>query len=146
MPVIRETLFNKSQTGKRMHKIIYDFYGDLGDMAKWPIQKFFDYVKNIPYQRDKHGTEIIARPRILISEFFQMDCKKKAILISSWLRANKIPYRLLAVSEIPSGRIHHVFPQGYFGDKWENVDATYSKFYLFQKKPKLTKVEILRGD
>lgn len=127
-----------------MHKIIRDFHGDLGSMANWPIQKFFDFVKNIPYLRDKVGTEIVARPKILFSEFFQMDCKKKAILISSWLRANKIPYRLLAVSEIPSGRIHHVFPQGYFNEKWENVDATYPKFYLFQKKPRLTKVEILK--
>lgn len=128
-----------------MHQVISSFYSDLGEMVNWSLPRFFDFVKKIPYERDKHGTEILARPLVLFSEFSSMDCKKKAILIASWLKANGIPYRLLAVSEIPTGKIHHVFPQAFINNKWENVDATYSRYFLFQKKPKITKVEILRA-
>jgi hypothetical protein len=62
----------------------------------------------------------------------------------SWLKQNAIPARALAVSEMPNKKIHHVFPQGLIGGRWRNIDATYSKYKLFAKKPRVTYAEILK--
>lgn len=112
-------------------------------MASRPLPEYFGYVKRLPYLRDMRGTETVARPRLLLTEFPALDCKKKAILIAAWCKANGIPYRFIACSERPDKRIHHVFPQALMGQRWRNLDATYAKYKLFQKKPRLTRAEVL---
>lgn len=127
-----------------MYRMVEQFHGDIGGMAGRPLAEFFGYVKQLPYQRDKRGSETVARPALLLSEFLALDCKKKAILIAAWCKANGIPYRFIACSERPDKMIHHVFPQAAIGKKWRNLDATYSKYRLFQKKPGLTRAEVLK--
>ena len=127
-----------------MYRFVERFHRDLGKLASMPLAEFFDYVKKIPYRRDRRGVETVARPGLLLKEFPALDCKKKAILICAWARCNGIPYRLVACSERPDKKIHHVFPQIKEADRVRNVDATYPKYRLFQNKSRLTRAEVLK--
>jgi len=127
-----------------MYRMVEQFAGDIGDLASLPLSDYFDQVKRKPYARDVKGSETVARPSLLLSEFLRLDCKKKAILIAAWLKKNGVPYRFIACSENPDGKIHHVFPQGKIGGAWRNLDATYAKYNLFDKKPRLTRAEVLK--
>jgi len=117
---------------------------DLGGLAKMPLPSFFDKVRSIPYKRDIKGRETVARPSLLLKEFPALDCKKKAILMGAWCLANEIPFRFIAVSENPSRRFHHVFLLANFFGQWRPIDATYPHYKLFEKKPRVTRWEILK--
>lgn len=117
-------------------------YPDLGPLSQFTLSEFFDYVRMIPYRRDPRGTEITARPEILLGSFPALDCKKKAILCGAYLQANGIPHRFIACSQRADRKIHHVFTQAKIGDDWKNVDPTYAKYRLFEPKT-LTKAEVL---
>lgn len=128
-----------------MYRLVIQFADDLGELAGLPLTRFYDRVKRIPYQRDPKGRETIARPSLLLNEFPSLDCKKKAILMGAYFLKNKKPFRFVAVSEIPSRRIHHVFVQVFLRGAWRNVDATYSKYKLFEPKPRITRSEVLKA-
>lgn len=140
----RSTLWNKTQTARAMYSLVIRFATDLGSYGKLSLQDFFDVVRKIPYLRDTKGSEVVARPRLIFSEFPAIDCKKKAILMASWMEINKIPWRFISTSMRKDKRIHHVFAQGFINGEWKNVDPTYSYFRLFQPKVGITKTEILK--
>lgn len=155
--LVRQTpLVNKEQTGKEMHRLIRNYHKDLKDMylndsgkarkmSKVSLSCFFDFVKNIPYVQDIPPIEIIKRPKIIIGDSKKgvgADCKKKAILISSFLVINGCPYRLIASSSRKDKRIHHVFPQGQVNGEWINLDATYRIFRIGEQK-RITKAELI---
>ena len=152
----REKLTNKSQTAKKMYRLIDLFNGDINQMTvidagrkreirKMNLPQFFDLVRRIRYRRDTKPIEVISRPsHILNLSRLGMDCKKKAILISSFLKSRGIPFRLIGSSNRPNKRIHHVFPQAFFNGEWRNVDATYSHYNLFEPKA-VTNVEVLQS-
>lgn len=117
---------------------------DLGELAKMPLPSFFNKVRSIPYKRDIKGRETVARPSLLLKEFPALDCKKKAILMGAWCHANGVPFRFIAVSENPSRRFHHVFLLAKIGNQWRPIDATYPHYKLFEKKPRVTRWEILK--
>lgn len=140
----------KELTAKEMYSLVENFYTDLGKYASYPFPVWFDIVKNIPYINDDEllgapGNEITARPYYLLNnEFFEkLDCKKKAILIASWAKANNIPYRFIAVAEYPNRDIHHVFPQFKLNDFWVNMDATLGNYSIGMSKPEVVKAEEL---
>lgn len=139
-------LTSKEQTGRAMYRMVEIGFagGDLSGAAKLPLPSFFDRVRRIPYRRDQKGREVVARPRILLSEFSALDCKKKAILMASWFRAHGIPFRFLAVSENPSRKFHHVYVIAKVAGKWRPVDATYSHYRLFEPKTRVTRSQVLR--
>ncbi len=148
-------LFSKDQTGREMNRLIDLYSGDLRKIkvrhgnrlipfSSLPIDRAFDIVRRIPYRRDSKPIEVVARPRtILKNRSIGVDCKKKAIILGSYLRERKLPYRLIASSRLPNRRIHHVFPQVLIGGQWLNYDATYSHYRPFQTK-KITRMEVLR--
>lgn len=150
-----KTLRSKDETGEEMHRLIEKYNTDLDGVkvikngTKIPfsalsIPDVYEFVKRIPYRKDVSPVEVVARPRtILRNRGAGMDCKKKAIIIASYLKNRGIPYRLIASSRKPNGRIHHVFPQMGFGKTWMNLDATYSHYRPFQPK-KLTRAEVLK--
>jgi hypothetical protein len=145
------SLDSKDQTGKEMYRLIDNYSGDLHNIkvngspiSELNLFDFFNFVKNIPYRRDIKGIEVVSRPgKIVQHKNTGMDCKKKSILISSYLKKRGIPFRLIASSKRPDKRIHHVFPQMKIDDKWYNMDATYSDYKPLQLKT-LTKAEVLR--
>ncbi len=127
-----------------MYSLVRAFASDLGPLARLPLPQFFDVVRKLPYVRDIRGSEVVARPALILKEFPAIDCKKKAILIASYLQLNGIPFRFVASSIRKDKRIHHVFTQGNFSGEWRNVDPTYRHYRLFEPKPGLTKTEILQ--
>lgn len=149
-------LHNKNQTGKEMHRLISKYSSDLDNVklrrgnqlvpfSFLPMDEAFNFVKNIPYRRDLKPIEVVARPgKIMLNRGVGMDCKKKAILLASYFRQRGIPWRLIASSRLPSGRIHHVFPQMCFCGTWLNFDATYPHYVPFARKGNITRAEVLQ--
>ena len=146
----RSRLYSKNQTGRAMHQMIDKYYGDMYTtsgltpaLSTLTIDQAFDQIRKIPYRQDTTPIEVVARPAIsLRHKDIGIDCKKKSILMASYLKSRGIPYRLIASSNKPSCRIHHVFPQMRFGNTWLNLDATYPKYRPFQEKV-LTHAEVL---
>lgn len=140
----RTTLWDKSQTARAMYGLVRAFASDLGATSKKSLPEYFDLVRRIPYLRDVKGHEVVARPALILKEFPAIDCKKKAILIASYLQLNGIPWRFVASSVRKDRRVHHVFTQAQINGEWRNVDPTYSHFKLFEPKRGLTKIEVLQ--
>lgn len=156
MAIVKEyPLFDKKQTGKAMHWLIDQYNGDLDKiriikgrrympLSKLNVKDFFNFVRKISYRKDQSPREYVARPAIILrNKKIGMDCKKKAILIGSYLKRNKIPYRLIASSRKRNKKIHHVFPQMKLGNDWVNMDATYKHYKPFEPKF-VTKFEVLK--
>jgi hypothetical protein len=149
-----DDLLSKDQTGHEMYRIINNYSADLNDvfvkrngklipLSNLSILEMFDVVRKIPYRRDIHNIEVVARPiKILASSPAGMDCKKKSILMSSFCKENKIPFRLIASSRRPDRKVHHVFPQGFLSGMYRNLDATYPHYKPFEDK-QVTAAEVL---
>lgn len=154
MKIRQYDLFHRSQTAKEMYRLIEKYWTDLKRFSvtvnkrKIPLsdlsmQQFFDFVRRIPYQKDMKPIEVIARPKHLLSQAMAgLDCKKKSILIGSFLRGNNFNYRLIGSSNKKNKNIHHVFPQVYKDKTWKNLDATYPQYRMFQNK-RVTAYEVL---
>ncbi len=150
----KQRLYEKDQTGRNMHFLINRYYNDLKKMftikngrrvpvLNLSLKDFFNLVRGIKYRKDIKPVEVISRPKHIINHRkMGMDCKKKAILIASFLKYKNYPYRLIASSRKPNGRIHHVFPQVALNGEWLNVDATYPHYKIFEPK-EITKAEVL---
>lgn len=150
----RRALYTKDQTARRMYQLIDRFYNDLKKfkvrkgnkfvpLPSLTVREFFYIVRSIPYRQDEKPIEIVSRPlHILRHRYLGMDCKKKGILLGSFLRLKKVPFRLIGSSKKKSGRIHHVYPQILINGQWRNYDATYNNYRPFQKKM-VTRYEVL---
>lgn len=144
-------LDTKDQTGKEMYRLIEQYSGDIDHirvkgkpLSSLNLFDYFNYVKNIPYRKDVKGIEVVSRPsKIIDNKNVGMDCKKKSILISAYLKNRGIPFRLIASSKRPDKRIHHVFPQMKIDGKWLNMDATYKDYKPLELKT-VTKAEVLQ--
>ncbi len=133
-----------SRTAREMKRSA-EHWKDLGVLASWDLESFFDYVRKIRYIDDpnilKNG-EIVARPKYLLS-VPALDCKKKAVLMASWANANKKPYKFIAVSDRSDGELHHVFTIIKDGSTWLVADPTYRSYFLGEPKVGLTKIKVL---
>ena len=146
MRVGKERLYNKTQTARGMYDLINRYYKDLKNytirrtgrlvpLTSLTIEEFFYFVRSIPYRKDISPVEVIARPRHIIrGRMSGLDCKKKAILMGSFLKGKGIKYRLMSSSRKPNGKIHHVFPQVKTSNGYLNLDATYSHYLPLQPK------------
>lgn len=145
------TLNSKDQTGAEMYRLIDQYSGDLDriqlngkPLSSLKLFEFFNLVKNIPYRKDIPAIEVVSRPeKIIRNRCNGMDCKKKSILIASYLKNRGIPFRLIASSKRPDKRIHHVFPQAELSGIWYNLDATYKHYKPLELK-QLTAAEVLK--
>lgn len=131
----------KELTGRYMYHYAEKFCGDLGGLRALPFPAWYDRVKSIPYRSDDElfpeeagrVVEVVARPALLLSRrvFPALDCKKKSILCGAWAAANRRPFAFLAVSEIPSREVHHVFPViDYDGRGFRTADATFPQYKI----------------
>ncbi len=137
-----------------MYNLVEKFYRDLEKffvrvhgrtvpVSKMSIVQYHDMVRTLPYRQDTKPIEVVARPKHLFRHRrMGLDCKKKGILVGSYLRLKGIPYRFVGSSNKKNGRIHHVFPQAFISGQWKNIDATYPHYKPFTKK-KVTNCEIL---
>lgn len=141
-------LDSKYRTVQEIKKAVNAYYTDLRlfpGLAKMSIRQFYDYVKRIPYTRDIKDVEIVSRPKYLLTLFRSLDCKKKAILMGSFMRMKhgQGSYRFVLSSNRPDGQIGHIFTQINCGNRWTNADATYSHNVIGSKK-KVTNFEIIK--
>lgn len=136
-----------------MYQFAENFSSDLGGLACYPFPDFFSRVAEIPYQSDDDLfadvpgiVEVNARPALLLNRriFPALDCKKKAILIGAWAHANGVPFRFLAVSEMPDQVVHHVFADVDLGDGWKTADATLPHYRIGQAFPLTFATELQR--
>ena len=150
MVEIREPLRDKTQTGDTMYGLVERYAGDLDlieidgrPASALPLDTWFDFVRKIPYRKDKRPVEVISRPlHIVTNRHLGMDCKKKAIALASWAKVNRVPYRFVASSRRPDRKLHHVFPQINLSGTWDNYDATYRHYQPRQSKT-VTAAEVL---
>lgn len=155
MVISATRLSSKDQTGEAMNRLINRYHKDVDKIfvrrgnrlvpfSSLPLWEAFRIVGKMPYKRDKKPIEIIQRP-VIVARGSQngIDCKKKAILLASYLKRRNIPYRLIASSRKRNKRIHHVFPQMGIRDQWLNMDATYSHNRPFERKM-VTRAEVLQ--
>ena len=133
-------LFSHDQTGRKMYKWVRLFYADLGGLLDYSLYDFFNLVSNIKFVEDLPEFELLARPEILLKYFSAMDCKKKSLLIASWLHGQDppVPFRFVAISENPEEpqEPHHVFTQALLSphsgspDIWVNIDNFWVNFII----------------
>lgn len=156
----REALFDKLQTSNAIKNLVSKYAEDLNSvfvddnkektpLSKLSITDFFNVVKNIPYRKDIKPIEVISRPfHILNHRALGMDCKKKSVLVASYFKLRKIPYRFIGSSRRPDKKIHHIFvqartlPDETLTKEYHNYDATYSNYTPDQEK-KVTAFEVL---
>lgn len=143
------------QTGREMYSLTRRFYHDLDripasyngrstTLARVPLIPFYNYVRAIPYRQDVEPVEVVSRPLYIVQySGLGMDCKKKAILLGSYLRIHDMPMRYIATSTRPDREIHHVLPQLLVDGNWMNLDATYPHMKPFQAM-EVTDFEVLR--
>lgn len=142
--IVITPLRDRVQSGREIAWLAKNFWPDLDRYGylDLPLGSYYDIVKKIPYEEDV-GNEVVSRPMFLLDKtyFPALDCKKKAVLMASFLEAHGDPWRLVTNSELDNGEIHHIFPQTEIDGEWYNVDATYPEYELYQAKPETTNAE-----
>jgi hypothetical protein len=141
-------LKSKYQTVKEIRYAVDNYADDLKlfpRLLNMDLPNFFNYVKMIPYTRDVKNSEIVSRPKFILTLFPSLDCKKKSILMGSFMRLKHGPesYRFCLSSNRPDGNIGHIFTQVFANGAWINADATYAHNRLGAKK-KVTNFEIVK--
>jgi len=152
-----EPLKNRLQTARRIKHLCEQFYLDLNlifvvknnkqiPLSKLTLAEYFDFVKNIPYRKDPSPREIVARPYYIIKHrALGADCKKKGVLICSFLRLKNYKYRAIGSSTRPDAVISHIYFELFdpTAKEWKPVDATYKHYHLFEKKQETAR-EVLK--
>lgn len=153
MKVSYVDLLNKNQTGNEMYRIVEKYHDDLKNImvvyrskrkpfSDLTITDAFDVIKMIPYKQDSPPIELLSRPKYIGQNSTGADCKKKSILMGSYLKVNNLPYRFVAVSTMPDRKFHHVFTQTNIDGSWLNLDPTYPDAIPFEQK-NVTAYEVL---
>jgi hypothetical protein len=149
-----QPLKNRKQTSDEIKYLVRTYCNDLDiikvpvhgalvPLSAFPFQRYYDFIRQLRYERDHEPVEQVGRPAWIMERRIDgMDCKKKAVMIASWLQIHGIPFRLVGTSRRGDREIHHIFPQAKFNGEWVNVDATYSNYRIGQIKH-VTAKEIL---
>ena len=139
-------LTDPRQTAREMARICTTYAGDLGELAKMPLPRFFDLVRKLPYMPDPQHAETLSRPRYLLQKDYSFrDCDDKAILVGSWCYLNGHPFGFYASSIKPGGQLHHVWTVAQINGKNVVIDPTYSHHKLGElpKREQITRIEKL---
>lgn len=139
-------LTDPRQTAKEMARICTQYAGDLGELAKMPLPRFFDLVRKLPYMPDPQNAETLSRPRYLLEKDYSFrDCDDKAILMGAWCYLNGHPFGFYASSVKPSRQLHHVWTVAKINGKTVILDPTYSHHKLGElpRRERITRIEKL---
>jgi len=119
-----------------MHKMVAKHYQDMAPWASLSLIEIFDKIKNLPFNPDPDGLELIKRPIYTMKQIGPGgDCDDKAIAFASWAVLNSLKYNFLGVGrKVPGKRygkndkilLTHVFPIVKLDNQWIIADATYS--------------------
>jgi hypothetical protein len=140
----QEPLIDKKQTAEKIKSLVKKYADDLKiitleeydtTLDNLTIEEYFDFVKSIPYRKDTTPVEVVSRPYYICKyKYLGMDCKKKAVLMASWCACNNIKYRFIGSSKRPDKKVHHIYVQAFLDSRWENIDATYDYYSLYEPK------------
>lgn len=139
-------LTDPRQTAKEMARICTQYAGDLGELAKMPLPRFFDLVRKLPYMPDPQNAETLSRPRYLLEKDYAFrDCDDKAILMGAWCYLNGHPFGFYASSVKPSRQLHHVWTVAKINGKTVILDPTYRHHKLGElpRRERITRIEKL---
>lgn len=121
---VRSSVF---ETGRLMRRIATAFSGDVRAHVDESPHRFFERVRDIPYQADPDGMEFLQRPAITLANGGPGgDCDDKSIVLGAFFHENRIPYHFIAASRSATGPLHHVWVLAKIDRKWENFDCTYA--------------------
>jgi hypothetical protein len=98
----------------------------------WPLQKIYNYVRDLPYIKDPENVpisggdslELLKRPDLTILTNGG-DCDDKAILLAAILKRKKVPFRMAVTSVTADKEFHHIYPEIFLEGRWLAFDATY---------------------
>lgn len=129
-----------------MERIVKSYHRDIEPLNTMNILDFFNFVRAIPYKED-FNDEILDRPRNLLKpEIWEgLDCKKKSILMASYLHNRGLKWSFIAVSEAIGRPIHHVYCLLKYGNKFFPLDATYENSSFLKINP-VFEAEIIGGN
>ena len=139
-------LTDPKQTAKEMVRLCTVYAGDLGNLARLPLPRYFDLVRKLPYKADPKNAETLSRPKFLLEKDYSFrDCDDKAILMGSWLYLNKIPFGFYASSVKPNRQLHHVWTVARINGRDVVLDPTYRhhKFGELPKRDQITRIQKL---
>ena len=139
-------LTDPRQTAKEMARICTQYAGDLGELAKMPLPRYFDLVRKLPYMPDPQNAETLSRPRYLLDKDYAFrDCDDKAILMGAWCYLNGHPFGFYASSVKPSRQLHHVWTVAKINGKAVILDPTYRHHKLGElpRRERITRIEKL---
>jgi len=140
-------LTSAANTAAHMVNLATKYAADLGEKAKWPLPKFYRYVRSLEFRSDPVGHESIARPALTMgTDWPWRDCDDKAILLGAWCFANKVPFRFRASSKATNGQLHHVYVMAKIKGRLVPLDATYPRNTLGIEDRGLTAKKDLTGD
>lgn len=139
-------LTDPKQTAKEMVRLCTVYAGDLGNLARLPLPRYFDLVRKLPYKADPKNAETLSRPKFLLEKDYSFrDCDDKAILMGAWLFLNKIPFGFYASSVKPNRQLHHVWTVARLNGRDIVLDPTYRhhKFGELPKRDQITRIQKL---
>lgn len=140
-------LVSANDTAAHMVELVKKYSSDIGEKSKWPLPKFYRFVRSLEFRADPTGHESIARPALTMSpEWPWRDCDDKAIILGCWFYQNKIPFRFRASSKAADGTLHHVYVMAKIKGKYIPIDATYPRNQLGKEEIGLTRKQDLTGD
>lgn len=139
-------LHDGAQTVRKMYRMAEEYCGDLDGLrirgipaSRMSMMQFYEWVRAIPFKRDRVPVEWIARPGYLAGAASNgLDCKKKSILLGAYLARSGFPsnrWRFVIVSRRKDKHPHHVLPQVKLSGEWYNLDATYVDDVPFDRLP-----------
>ena len=151
MRINSSKLRSRKQTAREIYALARRYNRDLAAFKNYTLEQFYNLVNSIPFGMDEdhyspipgEHWEVIPRPAYLLNpELFPvLDCKKKAILLASFMQMQGLKYALASMSE-HTGDPHHLFILLWTDRGWLPVDATKEDDYLFKPKPELIHGEI----
>lgn len=141
-----QPLTSAHQTASEMVRMVKTYSKDIGKKARWPLVRFYNHVRALPFRADPKGAETVSRPAFTLKKDYPWrDCDDKAVLLGSWCYENRVPFRFRASSKHPNGHLHHVYTICRLNGMEIALDATYPR-NQFGVEEDYTRIENLTGE
>ena len=129
MKIYKIDLNSTDDITREIVRLICKFSHRIEFMNKYSLNTVYRYLCNVRYSRDKAYNEYIVSPDKGI-KLSSADCKKKHIILGSYCKNNKIPFRIVLSSTRKDGEFHHIFIQCLIDNVWVNHDCTYNTNWI----------------
>lgn len=126
MKITTTRLRSLEQTIDVIRRLATQYAEDLAPYATWPLSKIYNHVRNLRYERDPAGNELVKRPFYTLNGIGAGgDCDDKTVVLLAWAKLNQVPARIVVSGRSEKKPLHHVYPELYYMGNWVPVDGTY---------------------